>query len=252
MDEKRIEDETEWLTGTIPLNIAGEDVAIEVEAPAGQTKPRRLLPVFQKITNTIVDIAEKQLLEKGKTISCKAGCGACCRQLVPIAEMETFHLRDLVEEMPEPRQSEIKRRFNEALEKLYKAGLLEKLRNPFEISREERKSLGNDYFRLQIACPFLEEESCSIHQMRPLACREYLVTSPAENCARPQDNIEGVDLPAKVSVAVYSLDSVQPANFYKWTPLIIALEWAETHMEDSQTLTSPEWVDKVLAGITKA
>jgi len=251
MDEKRIEEDAEWLTGTIPLNIAGEDVTVEVEAPAGQTKPRRLLPVFQKITNTIVDIAEKQLLEKGKKISCKAGCGACCRQLVPIAEMETFHLRDLVEEMPELRQAEIKTRFKEALEKLDKAGLLEKLRNPFEISREERKRLGNEYFRLQIACPFLEEESCSIHPNRPLACREYLVTSPAENCARPQDNIEGVDLPAKVSVAVFSLDSEPSANVYKWTPLILALEWAETHAEDSRTQTSPEWVDEVVNRLTK-
>jgi Fe-S-cluster containining protein len=35
-------------------------------------------------------------------------------------------------------------------------------------------------------CPFLEDESCSIHPDRPLVCREYLVTSPAELCAGPR------------------------------------------------------------------
>jgi hypothetical protein len=33
------------------------------------------------------------------------------------------------------------------------------------------------YFLQGVACPFLEAESCGIHPDRPLACREYLVTS---------------------------------------------------------------------------
>ncbi len=46
------------------------------------------------------------------------------------------------------------------------------------------------YFHLGIACPFLEDESCSIHADRPISCREYLVTSPAVNCADPKPGID--------------------------------------------------------------
>ena len=243
-------EQPEMLTGTIPLNIAGKDVVLKVDAPASAVKLRKVLPVFQQMTNTFVDVAIEQTEEKGKKISCKAGCGACCRQLVPIAEMETFHLRDLIEEMPESNKALVHDRFKAAIEKLERAGLLENLRRARELTIEDRRKLGNDYFRQQIACPFLEEESCSIYSERPLACREYLVTSPAENCARPQDNIEGVDLPAKVSVVVSSLDSEPPNISYKWMPLILALEWATTHEEDSTQHTGPEWVDEVINRVT--
>jgi Fe-S-cluster containining protein len=245
------DESTEWLTGRIPLNISGVDVTVEVDVPAGAIHARRVLPVFQKLTNTIIDVAESQTEEKGKKISCKAGCGACCRQLVPIAEMETFHLRDLLEAMPDTRKTEIRARFTAALERLEKAGLLEAVRKADKLALEEKRALGNEYFKLQIACPFLVEESCSIHTDRPISCREYLVTSPPENCARPQDNIEGVYLPAKLSAVIFSLGSEPPAITFDWIPLILALEWAETHEEDSQEHTAPEWIDRVLNRLTE-
>ena len=125
-----------------------------------------------------VKTAEKS----GKSISCKAGCGACCRQLVPITPTEAYNLRDLIESLPEPRRSDIRARFAEARRKLDEAGLLEKLLHP-ETVGDELRAVGMEYFRLGIACPFLEAESCSIYPDRPIACREYLVTSPAEGAA---------------------------------------------------------------------
>ena len=59
-------------------------------------------------------------------------------------------------------------------------------------------------------CPFLEEESCSIHPDRPLVCREYLVTSPAELCAGPtQEGVTPVAVP-KVSPAARGLEESRP------------------------------------------
>lgn len=36
----------------------------------------------------------------------------------------------------------------------------------------------------RVQCPFYEERSCIIHEMRPLACRAYGVTRPVHNCSR--------------------------------------------------------------------
>lgn len=242
----------EWLSGEVPLSMAGKTVMLRVVAPASVVPPRRALSVFQRITDAVVSIATKQLEESGKTLSCRVRCGACCRELVPIAAMEAFHLRDLIEEMPDARKASVRDRFAAATEKLEAAGLLEDVRRARELAIEDRQRLGDDYRRLQIACPFLEEESCSIYQMRPLACREHLVTSPAENCAGPKDNIEGVSLPVKVSAVVSSLGSEPPNISHEWIPLILALEWTETHEEDSPTRTGPEWVDEVIERISSA
>lgn len=242
----------EWLAGEVPLSVAGKTVMLRLVAPASVVPPRRVLPVFQRITDAVVSIATRQLEESGKTLSCRVRCGACCRELVPIAAMEAFHLRDVIEAMPDARKASIRERFAAATEKLEAAGVLEDVRRARELAIEDRRTLGDEYRRLQIACPFLEDESCSIYSTRPLACREYLVTSPAENCSGPTDNIEGVRLPVKVSTVVSSLASESPGISHEWIPLILALEWTETREEDSPTRPGPEWVDEVIERISSA
>jgi NADH:ubiquinone oxidoreductase subunit D len=61
-------------------------------------------------------LAEENARASGATVSCKKGCGACCRQLVPVSEIEARQLKELVEQMPEPRRSEIWARFERARE----------------------------------------------------------------------------------------------------------------------------------------
>ena len=120
---------------------------------------------------------------------------------MPITKIEARYLAELVESLPEPRRTEIRSRFDAAIRRLDEAGLLERLRHPERVSPEtERESLGLAYFGLGIPCPFLEEESCSIHADRPLVCREFLVTSPPEYCADPAGKrVEGVKLPVRLS-----------------------------------------------------
>ncbi len=244
------EEITKWVTGKGKFVISGSEIEMEVTVPAEPVRPRRMLPILQQLTNTIVDAAVTEAEAEGRTISCKAGCGACCRQLVPIAEMETFHLRDLVKAMPEARQTEIRRRFADARERLEKSGLLTELEKPVGMSLDKRRQFGIDYFKQGIPCPFLEEESCSIHPDRPLSCREYLVTSPAENCATPRNNIEGVYVAEKVSTVVYSLDSDRSAITYKWVPMILALDWAEAHEEDAPPRLGTEMFGEVIKRLT--
>src|SRR5262249_8293966 len=177
------------------------------------------------------DPAVRVVEEQGPQISCKKGCGACCRQLVPLAPAEARHIRDLVNELPEPRRTEIRTRFAEARRQLEAAGLLEQLLHTDQWADGERRSVGLKYFQQRIPCPFLEEESCSIYADRPIVCREYLVTSPPENCTRPAAGaIQGVELPFKMWTALARFDTVPPsARCVRWVPLILAPEWGEAH-----------------------
>ena len=57
---------------------------------------------------------------------------------------------------------------------------------------EEQRELNLEYWALKIACPFLENESCSIYKDRPIACREYLVVTDPKHCAEARpENVKG-------------------------------------------------------------
>lgn len=239
----------EWITGKGTLSIAGTKVELEVTVPAAPVRPTKMLPVFQQLTNVVVAVGVSNAEAAGEQISCTKGCGACCRQLVPIAESEAYQLQALVAEMPEPRRSIILARFAEAQAKLQQTGLLAQLLSPGELNVEARRKLGLDYFEQGIACPFLEDESCSIHPDRPLSCREYLVTSPAENCAQPSaETVQCVDMPASVSQIVRTLAATRAVN---WLPMILALDWATENPDQSPARPGPEWLQEVFQKLTK-
>ncbi len=209
-----------------------------VSVPAEPVPPRRLLPMVQKLTSALVGMGEKLVAEAGRTISCKAGCGACCRQLVPVSESEARHLRDLVEAMPEPRRSHVRERFADARRKLAAAGVLDRLLKPNEHTRD--LDLGIDYFHAGVPCPFLEDESCSIHPDRPLVCREYLVTSPTERCGSPSPGyVERVPVPGQFMTSFAKLDGPNE-RAVRWVPLALSLEWADAHAEPPPTIPGPK------------
>src|SRR5215468_1674945 len=106
----------EWVTGEVVLSIGGEPLKMSMTVPAAPVKPHRMLPVFQKMTNSFVEISALDAGAHGETISCRTGCAACCRYPVPVSEIEIYYFAELVESMPEPRRSEVKERFGKAVE----------------------------------------------------------------------------------------------------------------------------------------
>jgi Fe-S-cluster containining protein len=213
-------------TATVVLTVLGRSVRLQFNVPAGPTRPVDLMPLFQSLADTFVQIAAEDAEARGTPISCRRSCGACCRQLVPISEFEVESIKQVVRELPEARRNEVLERFAQARKQLGDAGVLVRLRAPESVGREEIRSLADAYFEQGIPCPFLEDESCSIHKDRPLACREYLVTSPAANCAKPTaDTIRCVTMPVKVSRAIRHLDTGNGQVRANWIPMILALDW---------------------------
>jgi Fe-S-cluster containining protein len=240
-------------TVTAEVNLSGPDWRLQASmtVPTGATTLRQMLPMVRSLADTVVDVGVRRAEAQGQSISCKKGCGACCRQLVPISQTEAQALVDLVEAMPEPRRSQIRARFAEARRKLETAGFLEVLLDPDNLLGDSQ-DFGVRYFGLGIPCPFLEEESCSIYQDRPVACREYLVTSPAENCVHPTAvTVQCVPMPLPVSKALGQLTGPPPkGRSYRWVPLILAPEWAEKHCQEPPTRPGPEWLRELFQRMT--
>lgn len=246
--------QTTSVTAAVDLALDGHSLRLHLTVPAGPATPGQLLHLLHGLTDAVVDSAVEKSVAQGKPVSCRKGCGACCRQLVPIAPAEAHRLHEVVDAMPEPRRSEIQARFEAAHARLADTGMLDRLRKPARTDEASRRQLGIDYFRHGVACPFLEQESCSIYAERPLACREYLVTSPAEHCAEPTpDSIDCVPVAARVSRALWKLEANQDRDGMLWVPLIISLDWALTHPEAPPVATGPAQIESLfnLLGATQ-
>ncbi len=236
--------EDDWVTSKVELSVGGTPFEMNFSVPAKPLKLRRMLPVFQKMSDTFNDIGIAALEANGKAISCRAGCGACCRQLVPVSEAEAFDLRSLLDEMPEPRRFEILRRFADGVEKLNTISFFERLEKASVTAEGDYSKAVREYFVQQIACPFLENESCSIHPSRPIACREYLVTSPAEHCSSAAgEKIENVEYTFKVKDTLVSIARNRLRPELPYVPLIRLMEWTETNDDDSLERKGDEWME---------
>jgi Fe-S-cluster containining protein len=246
MAETTPSDAQDFVTAQVDLQVAGTRVQFALTVPTAPVPPGAILPVFQTLSEAIQADVASGLEEEGKRISCRAGCGACCRQLVPITKIEARYLAELVDSMPEPRQSEIRSRFAEVIRRLEEAGILETLRHPEWVLPETKEKLGLTYFGLGIPCPFLENESCSIYENRPLVCREYLVTSPPEHCANPAGKlVEGVKLLVGMSGFLARFAESAPPGPGSGVVLPLALEWAASHPDKSPARPGPEWVERL-------
>lgn len=238
----------------ISLRLPAGTVELEVAAPEADVPVDRILPLARAITDQIVELSILDAESQGRKVSCCAGCGACCRQLVPIGAAEAHKIAALVEEMPEPRRSEIRRRFDAAVQLLAESGLLADLDARDAWRGDDRRRVGLAYFARGIACPFLEDESCSIHPERPLACREYLVTSPAANCSHPTpEGIEMVRVPGAPWTAVARLQPAAPGErSIPWTPLILALRYAADHPEGPAVRPARALVEELFRNVAGA
>lgn len=226
-------------TATLRLKVGDLAIAHPLTVPNAAVPATAVLPALQGLVNEVVGAAEAGLADR-REISCRKGCGACCRQLVPISRTEGEALLALVEAMPRERRKAVRARFAAAEAAIARAGLAERA------GRSDR-DLSVAYFALGVPCPFLEEESCSIHRDRPLVCREYLVTSPAELCAAgpAQDGVTPVPVP-KLSLAARRLQDEAD----DWFPLAMLMAWSRTRPAAGRRRPGTEWVQRFLKGLT--
>ena len=214
-------------------------IAAPLTVPAEPATLGAWLPFLQALASQLSGAANDAATAAGRPVSCAKGCGACRRQLVGISLVEARALAQLVAAMPQPRRDEIRRRFAAALARLNESEVLSRdCADPdpaFPLAELPQQRLAAAWFSLQIACPFLEDESCGIYQDRPLVCREHQVTSSAAACSRMfREPVDRIEQPVRLGAAL-ARTAAQVAGVSTSTiPLLLSLD------------LSPE-VDKALA-----
>ena len=217
--------ETVEVSFTLAVGALGMNASVQV--PAGEVNLTQLLPVLQELTNDIVGGVVEVVKSQGRDVSCRAGCGACCRQMVPLSLFEAEALGEWMGTLAPERQEELQGRFRVALEQLEERGILAKMGPQlWRTGEDEGEAFGLEYLRARVACPFLENESCGIHPIRPLICREYLVTSPPEYCGIPvPEKVDRIAMPVKPSNGLFHLGAKVEKYARGWIPLVFLVEW---------------------------
>ncbi|GAB4328290.1 MAG: hypothetical protein Kow0074_24150 [Candidatus Zixiibacteriota bacterium] len=218
----------------VELTDPGGTIRGQVQIDTGPMRLADLVPTAIELTMVLSTRANQRARKEGKSISCAAGCGACCRQLVPVSPPEAFWIADVIRSLPPERRDVVMARFNHIASEVEERGMVEEMYDPpptdgpiLEISRK--------YFLLGMPCPFLEDESCSIHPYRPVACREYNVTSPAAWCADPFTyEIEKVPMPLPLSLPLTRMTTALVGSRVPLVPLSLVPQWVEQNAELGQ------------------
>ncbi len=223
------------------LAVGSGRLEASLPVPSGHITLVQLLPALQTLTSSIVDSAVEVVNREGYQVSCRAGCGACCRQLVPLSIFEAESLAAWIRTLPQARQQELEARFHATLLTLRDKGLLERM-DPalWDEDTAQTQQLALDYLAARVACPFLVDESCSIHPIRPLICREYLVTSPPQHCADPMaGQVVAIPMPLKPSTVLFKLGELVEKAPPGWIPLVFLLVWMRSNAHPGDAIAGP-------------
>lgn len=131
--------------------------------------------------------------------SCGKGCSYCCSYPIFINDLEYISIKEWIEENFNEDKT---RKLNENLSKWKEStgDLAEQLQQghekilniepgvtkPHMVLDTENKNeeLRKEYTAKKIDCPFLEENNCSIYEIRPVSCRSYFAYGNSSRCEK--------------------------------------------------------------------
>lgn len=220
----------------VSLETPAGRITTEVSVPTGAVPVTAIVPLMRSLGQEAQQLEEARTLARGESISCRKGCAACCRMLVPLSVPEAFALQASIERLSDEKQRHLRARLDDAKQLLHTHQLWTALEEVSESSSppsdEALEPLNRAYYALRMPCPFLDQEQCSIYEDRPAACRELLVTSPADLCHdMTNTQIRPLPVSLRISTALGLLWADLTGTAARLIPLPVALDWALRHQE---------------------
>ena len=124
----------------------------------------------------------------GRNCSCCEGCDYCCHQLIIITDFEKEIIKTRIYSMYRNEIKRLRKIINEQCEILSFNNITPQTVTPF-LNEKIQKYVQTTFFDLNLACPFLKDKSCIIHDTRPMACLTY------RNYGNPKDCEKNIFVP---------------------------------------------------------
>ena len=212
------------------LEIIGETLLFSIDIVPKMMKLSEIVPLAYEISSRISTFIQKKSRNEGIIIPCQKGCSACCSYLVPLSIPEAFHLRNTVLSLPEDTANSV---FNSFLTSA--KCILNKTSEDMQSMELDQLSIW--YSKLNLSCPLLSDNACSIYDKRPVACREYLVQGTNLYCT-PSHKIDAQKIGLSVSITecLGKLSAELKQTEIEAIMMPLAILWAQDNLDsDSET-----------------
>ena len=230
----------------LELNIFGKKLEFNINIRRGEMKLSDIVPVARVLCSEITDLSLENNI---KNIPCRKGCSACCsRYIVPVSVPEAFRLQEEISVLPENQRESIWSNCLEAARLILKQ---EPPKSFTQLSEEiyrpdptDLNLLSDWYSNLNISCPFLRDDLCTIYEQRPLACREHYITGSAKACRGGHAVAEVVDISIQMPTVLGRLAGEIEGKGMEAIMLPLSLIWCEENKRRAERT----WPADVLVG----
>ncbi|GET32861.1 hypothetical protein PbJCM13498_17240 [Prolixibacter bellariivorans] len=127
------------------------------------------------VIDSLLDAFQHKVVASGARIDCRLGCSWCCHQQVLVMPAEMLLIVDFIEKN---------------FDKETKGAIL---RRAVDKDENVKKLSPEKVLLAKIPCPLLRDGSCSVYQVRPMACRIYL-SSNVDSCFQEFHHPEKPDI----------------------------------------------------------
>jgi len=187
IEELRITNEdVEYFNKNRDLAYAGESGRQRRDFSISYTDNKK--KILERISREVADQTEQ-----GKRFTCRKGCSYCCGLYIEASlneceaivyylynHMDAFFI--FLEQYPAWRR-ETGRYGDLLLAGMEAWAKFRKEKDNLEANRIELAESMMDYQSLNVSCPFLHNNICTIYEVRPYVCATHHVTTPAEWCS---------------------------------------------------------------------
>ena len=195
----------EMLAFQLDLKILGTSFQRSITVPPGPTRLADVVPTARWLADDLSQLVVRQALAEGCEIPCVKGCAACCRAMVPLSMPEVFCLWDEMLATTSPDRQNLLRAMIAAdtkIRQLPPPQYTSRCRDP-----QYLHELGRWYRELDVDCPFLLGPTCICYTKRPVACRQYFVTSSPQHCGTGSSEGRRLAMPLSMVQALCQLAS---------------------------------------------
>jgi hypothetical protein len=111
----------------VALNTPAGRLTTAIDVPTGLIPITAIVPLTRRLGEEAAELEIQHATEAGQTISCRKGCAACCRMLVPLSAPEAFALQEHIAQLPGYRPTHRLNRHSETKDRVKHAGLWDRL-----------------------------------------------------------------------------------------------------------------------------
>ncbi len=220
------------------IELDGKPLNFTISYGDRQAKLSDLVPAARQLCTEIINAATQNESDHGRQVTCGKGCASCCSYLVSLSSAEAFRIKDEIFAMPVQKRQSFMRSMINGAKYILDHTMPEKLpgeKNDRISEENSTDDISAWYGNLNLTCPFLTNKSCDIYDIRPLVCREHLVTTEAPACKYTAPSIPRVvEMPVSIASVLMQTSDKLDNTLQEAIILPLAMLWAEENIERSK------------------